>query len=277
MANIIHLSGGPMGGQAISTERAFGPAIELYFDQSGKPANRESGAIVAQYRRIDDAHYEFAESRIRVPIVGEAVGGDVWILPGNAKERVTIERKNRRGKVVGKGHFRFKDDSDGMRYELESFEDLSDERDALLEAIDGFYENPNYEIYSMKPGRHDEVPVAQQNGHRKANVDKALATLIPAIWKREWETGGSCQELAEGKKSGWAYIAFSLPEQGHEFESMLKEAGIDVDTEEKPWKLAQKDATGNVCRELSSITLNVYFKPDDINRITLLLSSAAGA
>jgi hypothetical protein len=97
-------------------------------------------------------------------------------------------------------------------------------------------------------------------------VDKGISPLVQALWQRGFETLGSCQQRPSGK----AYVAFPIVRQGDEFHQMLEEVGVEATNEQKTLRL--KNAETDEIVEVDSA--NVLFSPDDIQRITTLLTKA---
>lgn len=135
-----------------------------------------------------------------------------------------------------------------------------------LQAINRFYLSPDYSIYS-KPPTDEHHQVFIECGPRRAYVDEGIAPLIQAIWERGLETLGSCQQRPSGK----AYVGFPLGRQGELFHKKLIEAGIESKCERKKFKIRKAD-----CGETIEIdAANVVFSPEDIPRITALVSPSS--
>lgn len=90
------------------------------------------------------------------------------------------------------------------------------------------YEKPNYEVYSVQPSdAHPQVELKYE--HRFAEVDERIAPLVLEVWKRGWETMGSCQERPpESPNAGWAYLDFPAPKHGRAFVEAMAAAGIQT-------------------------------------------------
>ncbi len=134
--------------------------------------------------------------------------------------------------------------------------------DKLRSAMQHFYQEPNDAIYSRPPtDRHRQLRV--QWGPRSANVDERLAPIIQEIWRRDFDTIGSCEELEEtNPHCGMAYVSFPFLAHGGEFVHLLAEAGIECASDRK--RMGIRSDKGD---ELTFDILNVRFWPRDFSRI----------
>jgi hypothetical protein len=140
-------------------------------------------------------------------------------------------------------------------------------------AVRSFYTNPDYSIYSLKPN-DDHPQQFVQYQHRMARVDERLAPLILELWKRGWDTLGSCQELRPGTPDpGKAYVDFPFPEHGQAFVRLLEEAGLPVLVVPSTQKITKPDQAGPR-QEYTLDKLIVRFSPNDIDRIVALLQGS---
>jgi hypothetical protein len=144
--------------------------------------------------------------------------------------------------------------------------------DRLDKAINNFYENPNYDIYTMKPtGRHEQVLV--QVGHRRANVDVGIASVIRELFRIGLDTIGSCQERPKGETfAGQAYVAFYRERDATRFYNILCSAGIEATIKPKSMKISgRRSADGPPEDEFEVPSGNVMFPSCEIERATQFL------
>ena len=139
----------------------------------------------------------------------------------------------------------------------------------LRQVMDGFYADPNYDIYSLKPtDLHKQIHISY--GTRKADVDELLAPLILELWKMDYDTLGSCQELANGESAGMAYVSFPFAEQGTTVHQILTAAGIDSVANPKKLQISPRNGTPEQSVQLEMIS--VQFSPKDIERVCVALA-----
>jgi hypothetical protein len=143
---------------------------------------------------------------------------------------------------------------------------------AITNAINNFYENPNYDIYKNKPtDRH--VQVAIQVGHRRAEVDERIAPLIEAVWRLNLDTMGSCEDRpVDYQYPGMAYIWFPRLKDANRFEEILKNAGVECISVPKQCRLRRE----NDQKAENTLTIdgaNIMYAPSDTGRIVELLRS----
>lgn len=145
----------------------------------------------------------------------------------------------------------------------------------LTEAIQHFYEKPDYGIYSKPPTDNHPQELLEVR-HRRAHVDEKIAPLIKTLWEMEMDTLGSCQEIYSTEKvTDKAYVAFPRQDHARQFEDILKGAGIDCTYESKNMTIARKSEAGEVQEKLTYDTANVKFLSADIDRIVGALKAAA--
>ena len=154
-------------------------------------------------------------------------------------------------------------------------EQLNEE--AISGAINDFYQNPNYGIYSISPTADHEQAFVQM-GHRKAHVDELLAGTIEAIWRLNMDTLGSCQERPpkDDRPAGRAYVGFIRERDARRFCDILSAAGIEHEFQSKKFTVARefKDGRPTATREFPAG--NVLFAKEDIGRVEAAVKSAAG-
>jgi hypothetical protein len=146
----------------------------------------------------------------------------------------------------------------------------------LTNAINKFYEKPDYDIYKCKPtDRH--VQVAIQVGHRRGEVDERIAPLIEAVWRLGLDTMGSCEDRPQDypRFPGMAYIWFPRLKDAKRFEEVLKNAGIEYVFDPKQSTIGWKPEEGIEGEKITFDGANILFAPSDIDRIVELLRSKA--
>ncbi|MHC4179366.1 MAG: hypothetical protein ACYSWU_17780 [Planctomycetota bacterium] len=144
----------------------------------------------------------------------------------------------------------------------------------LTEAMQHFYEKPDYGIYS-KPATDNHPQELIEVRHRRAHVDEKIAPLIKVLWEMEMDTLGSCQQIySKEKVTDKAYVAFPRQDHARHFEDILKGAGIDCTYERKNMTIAGKSETGELQEKLTYDTANVKFLNADIDRIVGALKAA---
>lgn len=127
------------------------------------------------------------------------------------------------------------------------------------------YRQPNYAVYSLQPtDAHPQTHLRHE--HRSAEVDLLIAPLVMEVWKRGWETTGSCQERPAGERNaGWAYLDFPIPGHGREFAEAMRTAGIANRSAVTEVSIAGKrPAGGSFCFVLGKLL--VYLPAADIER-----------
>ncbi|MCI0632234.1 MAG: hypothetical protein L0Y44_16445 [Phycisphaerales bacterium] len=145
--------------------------------------------------------------------------------------------------------------------------------DRLENAIKGFYETPNYDIYTTKPtDRHQQVLV--HLGHRRAHVDAGIASVIRELFRLGLDTIGSCQEQAKGEPfEGQAYIGFCRERDARRFYNILTSGGINATFKPKKLKIVTRRSTDEPPEDQIVPSGNVMFPSCQIERITQLLRS----
>jgi hypothetical protein len=146
--------------------------------------------------------------------------------------------------------------------------------DRLEEAIKGFYENPNYDIYTTKPtDRHQQMLV--HVGHRRAYVDVGIAGVIRELFRLGLDTIGSCQEGAKGEPfEGQAYIGFCRERDARHFYNILAAGGIEATFKPKRLMITNRRSADSPPEDLIEVPSgNVMFPSYQIERITELLQS----
>lgn len=145
--------------------------------------------------------------------------------------------------------------------------------DRLEDAIKGFYENPNYDIYTTKPtDRHEQVRV--QVGHRRAHVDAGIASVIRELFRLGLDTIGSCQEGAKGEPfEGQAYVGFCRERDARRFYNILTSGGIESTFKPKKLKIVTRRAPDAPPEDQIVPSGNVMFPSSEIERISQLLQS----
>ncbi len=132
------------------------------------------------------------------------------------------------------------------------------------------YEKPDYRVYSLAP-EDDHKQVDLRHDHRYAQVDKLVAPLVLEVWKRGWETMGSCQERPpESQKHGWAYLDFPAPGHGRAFKQAMIDAGIPTDDDMTELTIGGKGRAGLV-RHFVVAKMIVYVPTKDIERAAAYL------
>jgi hypothetical protein len=144
----------------------------------------------------------------------------------------------------------------------------------VQQAIDSFYANPNYDIYSMKPtGDHVQVPV--EVGHRRGHVDEGIAVVITHLWNLDVDTLGSCQELPRGHKhAGQAYVDFIRVREAKWFYELLTSHGVKAEFGTKAMTFKKKCEDPNEApKSLSLQNAMVTFDPKDISAVAAILKN----
>jgi hypothetical protein len=144
--------------------------------------------------------------------------------------------------------------------------------DRLNDAINSFYENPNYNIYTTRPtDRHEQVLV--QVGHRRAHVDTGIASVIRELFRLGLDTIGSCQEQAKGEPfEGQAYVGFCRERDASRFYDILSSAGIEAALKPKKLKILSRRSPGGPLEDQIEVPAgNVMFPSCDIERVAQLL------
>jgi len=137
----------------------------------------------------------------------------------------------------------------------------------LKQAMNAFYLNPNYSIYTVQPtDEHPQVRI--QVGHRIANVDERIGPLIQEVWRLGLDTLGSCQEA----KAGQAWIGFPIAEEGDAFHRILGEAGIPSTIDRRIGHIASVDRPDE---KIEYEQVNVLFASTDIERVFVQLRAFA--
>jgi hypothetical protein len=240
MVVLVRVEGGPHVGLA-SVQSPLQPMITLGVNQS---LERDDGpapyayAIYDLKREGDELLYVFRSyARARQqPDVAESVAGP--IVPPTADSTATLFEKR------------------------------------IDEAIQNFYENPNYDIYTTRPtDQHEQVFV--QVGHRRAHVDTGIADLISELFRLGMDTIGSCQGRPKGQSlDEEAYIAFVRERDARRFYEILTSAGIEATG--KPTRLiilTRQMVEGPTTDQIEVPGGNVMFPATAIDRITQLLQS----
>jgi hypothetical protein len=147
---------------------------------------------------------------------------------------------------------------------LESAKLLEKKRMAIR-AMNRFYSNPDYSVYSIQPtGDHEQVEI--QLHHRRASVDKGIAQVILGMWRLGFDTLGSC----ERRKSGKAYVSLPVPGHAEECHKILQSKNICSE-------LRLKDKTMKVNNAGKNYTIqggHVLFDALDTERVIEALSQA---
>ena len=144
----------------------------------------------------------------------------------------------------------------------------------IEEAIQNFYENPDYDIYTTRPtDQHEQVFV--QVGHRRAHVDVAIADLIRELFRLGMDTIGSCQGRPKGQSlDEEAYIAFVRERDARRFYEILTSAGIEATGKPTRLKiLTRQTADGPPADQIEVPGGNVMFPASAIDRITQRLQA----
>ena len=287
MSEIAHFAGGPVGG--VSKPLAgLGEIVLVPVDadcQLHPQGEPYAVAVYKQRRDEDGVKYIFQQINRKngEGFTAEYVDGPIQGMhscpqpPHFFDENLLVPLDEKHEEIAGAGHpsavaiYTSKKTGNAWRFHFDRIEESGENLDTLTEMIDeqrtlsainGFYDSPDYSIYTKTPSDdHPQVPV--QVGHRKANVDEKIAPLIEVIWQSGGDTIGSCQEHAPGK----SYIGFALRRHGDAFAQTLQQAGIKAESQQK--KLSIKNAdTGDV---FEMKTINVTFPLADIPRIVELL------
>ncbi len=287
------LEGGPFAAQSVETPAgSSGGRIGLPIDDDGKPAqNAHVGIAVYQLagtaedpryvfsgcQRIDGQPFsmEFIDgpakgvrpspiparwlpNEIQVPLLGDDTpfagqGDPVSVavygkceLDGRMK--LACQRIDRAASVVASVK-----------------EHLDEQR--LANALQYFYVNPNYDLYTMKPtGEHVQVPV--QVGFRRGHVDEGIAPLISEIWRLDFDTFGSCQRRPAGHNfAAYAYVAFPRRRDAKDFRDLLSALQIRTILVENTIKIGRRDPAG-AGEPIEFPSGNVMFEADAIGAIT---------
>lgn len=144
----------------------------------------------------------------------------------------------------------------------------------LKEAMQNFYEKPDYKIYS-KPPTNDHTQELVEVRHRRAHIDERIVPLIKALWEMEIDTVGSCQQINSKKKvTNKAYIAFPCQNHARQFEEILKDSDSECIYESTDFTIARKSEMGEVQEKLTFDAANVTFLEEDIGRIVEALKVA---
>jgi hypothetical protein len=146
--------------------------------------------------------------------------------------------------------------------------------DRLNEAIKSFYENPDYDIYTTRPtDRHEQVLV--QVGHRRAQVDAGIASVIRELFRMGLDTIGSCQEQAKGEPfEGQAYVGFCRERDARRFYNILNSAGIEATFKPKKVKILSRRSPGGPLEDQLEVPSgNVMFSSCVIERVAEILRS----
>ncbi len=174
-----------------------------------------------------------------------------------------------------------------IQYELHEINGAGDAVYGLLESVDlsalersvidftnNLYANPTDAIFTPKPSDADiRKQTIIQEGHRRASVDDEIIEIVRAVWKRGWETVGSCRERPEGwSHAGMAYIWFPVAAHGQAFATLLQAAGIELSLKPKQMGIVTPQGV-----PVQFPGLNVNFWPRDIDRIVEMLANDAPA
>lgn len=270
MPMVYELVDGPCSGKLQLGSGPVQDYIGFRVDKNAKllKDNEQGESQIAFYRR-DAAHsgntlrYRFDRLRRLRVLVGGAMDGNVELLPGDSPWTIdgVCEKDGVRSFIVYE--LSGEDEQGRVKYTLREETRFDSDEGEGMQAIRRFYVAPDYSVYSLKPGTHNEVPV--EVGDRKGSVDEGMAELIKAVWKSAWDTIGSCQELAGGESHlGWAYISFPFARHGHQFVDVLKTAGIEHETKEKKFGCSQRDEQGEPSDKKVIPGLSVFIHPADI-------------
>jgi hypothetical protein len=290
MATNVPILDGPYGGMSLAMDEPLQETIGLGISNSFQPDQSKPPFALAFYRLDQPSGYRlFSINRFdRQPFVivysdgpmkGERPSPQpIQMLP--PEQRFLL---NAAGNMLDAGRAELasvaiygRDRRDGdWKYYLKAIdsspEALAEAREfikdqAITNAINGFYENPNYAIYKNKPtDRH--VQVAIQVGRRRAEVDEKIAPLIEAVWRLDLDTMGSCEARPEDYQyPGMAYIWFPRLKDAKRFEELLKNAGIECTSVPKQAGL-RRENDQNAENTLTIDGANIVFAPSDIERI----------
>lgn len=294
MRDGVVLSGGPYNGVRITIgnrKDSIGLGLDEQYERetAGKPF------ALALYRlgreRDDDDEYLF-DRIIRIDgkmFQGEFLGGpvagpheigqpvefgpEIATVPLNKAgdmfdgagevDSVAVYRRER---ADGRWIYRFEGiDRD---VELKAMRHLINVRRAKI-AIQGFYDQPNYDIYSIQPT--DEHPQESvQVGRRRAKVDVGVARLIELLWRLEFDTIGSCQKRSSGTSIGMAYVALPIPGHGEALLELLQRSGLECTLKQKILGIKNEE-TGE---KLEIPCAHIHFDPDLIPGIEMALQAA---
>ena len=134
----------------------------------------------------------------------------------------------------------------------------------------GLYAKPNYDIYTVKP-TDEHKQVAIRHLHYSAEVDERIAPLVLEVWKRGWDTMGSCQERPkESQYSGMAYLDFPNPKHGREFVNILKASHIETTDGVNELNISKTRPDGHV-RSIILGKMLVFLPTEDIEKVVEIL------
>lgn len=297
MPHSITLQEGPFADQRLDLTAVPGDSIGLPVDEKGRPTNSDPFGLALYCRSATDASkYEFRIIKpVGPPFTVELVDGPgMGLLPTPQPARYMqqtillpigqdMKRFNGEGNPIGAAVYERRQSGDEWKYWLLRIDQTQETVDKMVNevndrrleaAIRGFYVNPNYDIYSMKPtGEHVQVPV--EVGYRRGHVDEKIAPLIKELWRLGMDTIGSCQERPHDPGvAGKAYVGFVRKRDALRFSDVVKKAGIDCSTEEKQIGLARNNPDGSIAEKVTIDSANAKFRTLDIDRVVEVLRDA---